>query len=93
DYLNTHYAEEISLSDCAGAIGITGTHVTRLLRNDTGETFVSFLNKVRVRESIRLLKEGGYKVYEVAELCGFSNYAYFYQIFRKITGKSPKDYL
>jgi two-component system response regulator YesN len=93
DYLNTHYAEEISLSDCANAIGITGTHVTRLLRSDTGETFVSFLNKVRVRESIRLLKKGGYKVYEVAELCGFSNYAYFYQIFRKITGKSPKDYL
>lgn len=93
DYLNAHYTEQISLQDVAEHMGISGTHVTRLIKNDTGETFITLLNKIRIKESVRLLKSGGYKVYEIAEMVGYSNYAYFYQIFKKHTGVSPKDYV
>lgn len=93
DYLNQYYAKQISLQDVADDIGISGTHISRLLKQDVGETFITLLNKIRIRESIRLLKSGNYKVYEIAELVGYSNYAYFYQIFKKNTGVSPKDYV
>ena len=45
DYLNKHFAEQISLQNVADYIGFSGTHVSRLIKNDTGETFVSLLNK------------------------------------------------
>lgn len=93
DYLNAHYTEQIVLQDVADYMGISGTHVSRLIKNDIGETFITLLNKIRIKESIRLLKGGGYKVYEIAEMVGYSNYAYFYQIFKKHTGVSPKDYV
>ena len=93
DYLNVHYSEQVSLQDVADYIGVSGTHVSRLLKNDIGETFITLLNKIRVKESIRLLKSGEHKVYEIAEMVGYSNYAYFYQIFKKHTGVSPKDYV
>lgn len=93
DYLNGHYASQITLQDVADYMGISGTHVSRLIKNDTGETFITLLNKIRIRESIRLLKTGDYKVYEIAEMVGYSNYAYFYQTFKKHTGVSPKDYV
>lgn len=93
DYLNEHYAEQISLQDVADYMSVSGTHVSRLLKNDIGETFITLLNKIRVKESMRLLKSGNYKVYEIAEMVGYSNYAYFYQIFKKHTGISPKDYV
>lgn len=93
DYLNKHFAEQISLQNVADYIGFSGTHVSRLIKNDTGETFVSLLNKIRIREAIRLLKSGDYKVYEIAERTGYNNYAYFYQLFKKYTGVSPKDYV
>lgn len=66
-------------------MGVSGTHVSRLIKNDIGETFITLLNKIRIKESIRLLRSGGYKVYEIAEMVGYSNYAYFYQIFKKHT--------
>ena len=40
-----------------------------------------------------MLKSGDYKVYEIAERTGYNNYAYFYQLFKKYTGVSPKDYV
>ena len=46
----------------------------------------------REKEAGRLLQEGKWKVYEVAEKCGFSNYAYFYQLFKKETGISPTEW-
>lgn len=54
---------------------------------------IGILNKIRIREAIRLLKSGDYKVYEIAERTGYNNYAYFYQLFKKYTGVSPKDYV
>ncbi len=93
DYINTHYMEHIGLSDAAADAGISESHLCRLLKNETGETFVNILNKIRIQKALELIRSGGYKVYEVAETVGFSNYAYFYQIFKKITGRAPTDCL
>ena len=92
DYLNQHYMEHLSLLDVAEAAGVSESHLCRSLKNDTGETFVNLLNKIRIQKAIRLLKEGDYKVYEIAGIVGFRNYAYFYQLFKRITGFPPTDF-
>ena len=92
DYLNTHFMEHVTLKDAAQEAGISEGHLCRLLKNETGETFVNILNKIRIQNALQLLKSGSYKVYEVADRVGFNNYAYFYQVFKKITGTSPTDY-
>lgn len=92
DYLNMNYMKPISLGDAASDAGISESHLCRLLKNETGETFVNILNKIRIQKAEHLIAAGTYKVYEVAELVGFSNYAYFYQVFRKLTGVTPTEY-
>lgn len=92
DYINIHYMEHITLADVAGEVGISESHLCRVLKNETGETFINILNKIRIQKALELIQSGNYKVYEVAERVGFSNYAYFYQIFKKVTGRSPKEY-
>lgn len=92
DYINTHYMEHIGLGDAAAQAGISESHLCRLLKSEIGETFVNILNKIRIQKALELIQSGSYKVYEVAEAVGFSNYAYFYQIFKKITGRAPTEY-
>lgn len=92
DYLNRHYTEKISLQDVADYMNLSGSHICRILKNETGETFITLMNKIRIQAAIRLLKEGNKKVYEIAEEVGFSNYAYFYQLFKKETGYPPRNY-
>ena len=92
EYMNQHVQEHLSLQDVSDALDISSSHICRVLKNETGETFVTLLNKIRIQEAGRLLQEGKWKVYEVAEKCGFSNYAYFYQLFKKETGISPTEW-
>lgn len=92
DYLKSNYHKKISLQEAADYVGLSASQVCRIMKADTGETFITLLNKIRLQTAIQMLKEGNYKIYEVAEMCGFTNYAYFYQLFRKETGKSPKNY-
>lgn len=92
DYLNRNYTEKISLQDVADYMNLSGSHICRILKNETGETFITLMNKIRIQAAIRLLKEGNKKVYEIAEEVGFSNYAYFYQLFKKETGYPPRNY-
>ena len=73
--------------------------LARILETDLN-TLLSFKEELTEQEiaiflntlSELLEKEGFLKVYEIAEIVGFSNYAYFYQVFKKITGCSPKEY-
>ena len=84
--------ENITLCDVAEDAGISEIHLCRVLKKETGESFVNILNKIRIQKAQKLLQKGDLKVYEIAEIVGFSNYAYFYQVFKKITGCSPKEY-
>lgn len=92
EFLNKNYAEHITLQDLSDYMGLSCAHICRILKNDTGETFVTLLNKIRIMRATRLLKSSEWKVYEVAAAVGYSNYAYFYQMFKKETGVSPKEY-
>lgn len=92
NYMKRNYASKISQQEVADYMGISVSHLCRILKKDTGETFTSLMNKIRIQEAIRMLRSGEYRIYEIAEKVGFGNYAYFYQLFKKETGCSPTEY-
>jgi two-component system response regulator YesN len=57
-----------------------------------GDNFNNYLDKIRITEAKRLLEEGEYKVYEVAEKVGYTNINYFHNKFKKYVGVSPLNY-
>lgn len=91
-YIQENLDKKISLSDLGDYVGLSAAHLSRLLKRETGKNFVDINNELRIEKAISLLQEGRYKVYEISNMVGIDNYAYFYQLFKKITGKSPKEY-
>ena len=71
---------------------LSTSQICRILKTNMGETFITLLNKIRIQQAIKLMKKGKYKVYEIAELVGYNNYAYFYKLFKNETGTSPTDF-
>lgn len=92
EYMGRNYFRDISLPEMADRAGVTPNYFSKVFKEEAGINFVDWLNKLRVEKAIQLLEEGTFKVYEVAEKVGFSDYKYFSAIFKKIMKCTPKQY-
>lgn len=91
-FMEQNYSRDISLNDVAGDLGMNAIYLSQLFKKETGSTFSAYLTKVRMNQAIRLLRTGEYKIYEVSEMVGYQTVQYFSKVFKKETGKNPKDY-
>ncbi|OMF30760.1 hypothetical protein BK133_16610 [Paenibacillus sp. FSL H8-0548] len=86
------YEDEISLDMLADRFKLSTAYLSRLIRKETGKTFMENLTDVRMERAKLLLANGSKKVYEVAELVGYKDMSYFIQVFKKRLGMTPNEY-
>lgn len=87
------YSSRLSLTDVSEQCGMSCTYLNGKFKGETGYTFNDYLNRYRMQRAVELLKEGKFRVYEIAEQVGFSDYKYFIKVFRKYMGCSPARFL
>lgn len=92
DYIWNHFRENITLTQVAEAMGANASYLSRLLKQETGKNFVDILTEYRISLAKRLLEQPRSRVIEVCEQVGYSDYTYFYQVFKKVEGISPSEY-
>lgn len=90
-YLNAHITEEVTLSEVAKHIHITASYLSQLFQKELNKSFVEIRTELRIALAKDLLKKD-YKIYEVALLSGFNNEKYFSQVFKKVTGITPRTF-
>ncbi|MCL2588929.1 MAG: response regulator [Oscillospiraceae bacterium] len=90
--IQTRYAEKISIEKISDELGVSASYLSRKFKEIVGRTFLDFLNQYRVQQGAKLLKSGEYKVYEISELTGFSDYKHFQAIFKKYMLTSPTNF-
>ncbi|CAH1190635.1 AraC family transcriptional regulator [Paenibacillus sp. JJ-223] len=91
-YLEQHLAEKTRLSDLARLCNCSDKQIQRMFRTQTGQSFGSFLQHLRIQKSCELLKRSQHKVSLIAELVGYRDVDSFYANFKKITGDTPLAY-
>ena len=92
-YIMSNYAKDCDINMAAKRLYVSGGHLMRQFKQETGKTFLEYLTEYRISLSITLLQSRNYKIYEVGEMVGYGNTKYFRKIFMRITGKSPKDFI
>jgi xylan 1,4-beta-xylosidase len=86
-----NYLNKITIEEIANVVGYTKYHFCNKFKLLTGITYLNYLNNLRIYHACDLLKED-ISIEKVSELCGFENTSYFIQLFKKITGTTPKKY-
>ncbi|HGK1097329.1 TPA: response regulator [Streptococcus pneumoniae] len=64
----------------------------QLIKRETDSTFAELLNKQRIKAAQQLLLSTSDSIEDICYAVGYSNLGYFYKVFRKLCGKSPKAY-
>ncbi|CAI6045628.1 response regulator transcription factor [Cohnella sp. JJ-181] len=89
--IDSHFKDNLKLEKLAEAFNYNSAYLGKLFRAVTGESFNTYLDKVRIAKAKQLL-QAGLKVYEVADQVGYANPDYFHGKFRKYEGVSPTAY-
>lgn len=91
-YIHRHYSDDISLSTVAAAIGISSSYLSKQFKEDLGLGFADYLCNYRIEKAMALLIETDASNKNVAQMCGFSDDAYFSRVFKRTAGITPKEY-
>jgi two-component system response regulator YesN len=87
-----YYDSTLSLESTAQELQISPGYLSRLMKRETGLSFVEYLNRIRIKKATQFMNDPAAKVFEIAERVGYRSQHYFSRAFRKVMGTSPSEY-
>jgi len=91
-YVREHLGADISQAHLAATLDLSPPAFSRFFRAATGQTFVGFVNLLRIGEACRLLGNGQCSVTEIALECGYQNISNFNRQFLALKGMNPSEF-
>jgi AraC-like DNA-binding protein len=93
DYIESHFAEEISTVDICNYFGYTIPYFCKKFKKHTGLSPMSYLKIFRMEKAYSMMKRSDLKIGEIAEKCGFADPNYFTRCFTAHFGHPPHYYI
>lgn len=91
-FIQANYASRIRLSDVADAAGVSVGYISKVFKETTSYSINDYLNRFRITKALEYLQSDEYKLFEIANLCGFSEYKYFHHVFTHYLNCAPNVY-
>lgn len=91
-YIEEHYARPLNMAMVSNHVSLSYSYFSEAFKAYTGESFVVYLKKVRIRHAKALLSSSRMKLSGVSEAVGFENSKQFTRVFRELEGISPGEY-
>lgn len=88
-YVETNYADRISIADAADICGFSQSHFMKFFKNNMDVSFTDYLNDYRLTMAARLLVSSSDTIVNVAAETGFDNLSYFNRLFKRKYGCTP----
>ncbi len=92
NYIRLHLSETIRVEDIARALCISRSHLSEKFRQETGLTLINFITAEKIEESRNLLSYTNKPISAISNYLGFSSQSHFQNIFRKMSGMTPRKY-
>lgn len=91
-YLSRCMNQPVRVDDVANSVGLSVSRLSHLFKQETGESVLEHLNRLRLQQALLLMEHMGRTATESALDVGFNNYNHFAALFRKAYGVSPRAY-
>lgn len=91
-YLARNYNQKVSIPTICKLFNISSRHLSRIFKQETGQTIVEMVHHLRIEKSKALLLKSDDQIIEVALKVGYDDQAFFSRLFRRIVGCSPGKY-
>ena len=93
NYLNENYGQKISLDRIAHNMYLSPVYVSKIFKEETGESPINYLIKIRLEKARDILSgEGEGSIKSIANAVGYEDVYHFSKLFKKYYGISPQNY-
>lgn len=95
NYITEHLGEKLTLDELSKIAMMGKTNYSVAFKRIMGMTVWEYILNARVELAINYILENSknLSIAEIAMLCGFNNTANFNKAFKKIKGKTPREYM
>lgn len=91
-YINKNFDKDLSLESIAKEFETSANYLGKQFKNLLGITYNDYINRVRMRFACNLISSTDMSMKEIAHAAGYSSTEYFYSMFKKTIGVTPKVY-
>lgn len=91
-FIRRNYTQQLTLQTIADHVHLHPNYLCALFKKQTGQTVMYHLDRTRMDTAVFLLKKSQLPMTQIAERCGYRNERVFYHKFKKILGKTPKQW-
>ena len=91
-YMQENLEHRLTLEQLARYTGYSSSHFSLLFRQQTGESPLAYLNRLKIKHACWLLTTTTMRINQVCHKVGFDDSYYFSRLFKQMTGCSPKHY-
>lgn len=92
NYIYLHLDEKLTLALIAEHFKKNAASLSNSFSKEVGMSMTEFIHQARINEAIKYFNMTEMSVSEVSVAVGFQDFAYFSRLFKKVIGKSPKEY-
>lgn len=89
DYVETHIADKITVTDLAVTINVSSGYLSRAFKISVGVTLFDYIARRRVELACTMMKTTREPLSQVAIGCGLCDQAHLCKVFRRIVGTTP----
>lgn len=91
-HLEQNYEQQTTVEQICQMFYISPSSLRDKFKHVTGRSFTEYRNEVRIRQSLRLLRETNDLIIDVAQNVGINDLSYFNKLFKHYTGLTPGKY-
>lgn len=92
-YILENYRENIEISQLAKLIHRSPNYTTFIFREVTGKSPIQYLHQLRIHKACNLLLQTDMTIASIASYLGYYDSSYFSRTFKRLTLKSPKQFM
>jgi YesN/AraC family two-component response regulator len=91
-YIEENYMKPLTLDMLARKVSMNKFRFCKAFKEQVGQTFISYLNNIRIRNATGFLRNDDLNITEIAYVVGYKNVVHFDRVFKDIHGVPPREY-